>query len=85
VKAEHKCTDSCHLYGFHGVRYANARYNYQHPDIQNQMGHVCAAQTEHYRKWAKWQLAEYDAYVPNLEEAPRSTGRHRNPRLRVVG
>ena len=71
-----------HLYGFHGFRYAHARYNYQNPDLQNQMGHACAATTEHYRKWAERQLAEYDAYVPDLEDEKREPAK---PRLRVVG
>ncbi len=80
---KHKCSDSCHLYGFHGFRYAHARYNYQNPDLQNQMGHACAATTEHYRKWAKRQLAQYDAYVPDLDEKQAESGKR--PRLRVVG
>ena len=78
---KHTCTESCHLYGFHGFRYAHARYNYQNPDLQNQMGHACAATTEHYRKWAKRQLAEYDAYVPELEKEAGGG----KPRLRIVG
>jgi integrase len=83
-KPKHKCSDSCHQYGFHGFRYAHARYNYQNPDLQNQMGHACAATTEHYRKWAERQLAEYEAYVPDLEEAQVADKRTK-PRLRAVG
>jgi hypothetical protein len=50
------------------------------------MGHACAATTEHYRTWAERQLAEYDAYVPNLEERQQNDASGSNePRFRVVG
>ncbi len=84
---KHTCSSSCHHYGFHGFRYAHARYNYQNPDLQNQMGHACPATTEHYRKWAKRQLAEYNAYVPDLDdkEQQNSNKDSNNERFRVVG
>lgn len=44
------------------------------------MGHACAATTEHYRKWAKRQLAEYDANVPALNEVREIEGK---PTLRL--
>ena len=54
--------------------------SYQNPDLQNQMGHACAANTEHYRKWVKRQLAEYDANVPALNEVREIEGK---PTLRL--
>ena len=60
----HECNDTCHTYGFHAFRYAHARLNYENPGLQNQMGHATAATTEHYKRWAGRQLAEYGAYVP---------------------
>ncbi len=70
----HECNDCCHTYGFHAFRYAHARLNWANPQLQNQMGHACAATTEHYRKWAERQLAEYNAYVPDLEGGRRGNG-----------
>ena len=83
----HTCSDSCHTYGFHGFRYAHARYNYQNPDLQNQMGHACPATTEHYRKWAKRQLADYNAYVPDVPEKQQQNDNKdsNKPKFRVVG
>ena len=82
----HTCTVACHQYGFHGFRYAHARYNYQNPDLQNQMGHACPATTEHYRKWAKRQLSEYDAYIPDMEEQRKNAGEDDGERrFRIVG
>ncbi|MGI6417412.1 MAG: tyrosine-type recombinase/integrase [Thermoguttaceae bacterium] len=82
----HECTPACHLYGFHSFRYAHARYNYQNPDLQNQMGHATPATTEHYRKWAKRQLAEYNAYVPDLAGQQQNGNKTSNkPEFRVVG
>lgn len=60
----HACRETCRFYGFHAFRYAHARFNYQNPELQNQMGHSCAATTEHYRKWAERQMKEYGAYLP---------------------
>ncbi len=60
----HICRSSCHQYGFHAFRYAHARLNYANPGLQNQMGHACAATTEHYRKWGQREMAEYGAYLP---------------------
>lgn len=70
----HECNDSCHTYGFHAFRYAHARMNADNPQLQNQMGHACAATTEHYRKWAERQLAEYNAYIPDMEDGRRENG-----------
>lgn len=61
----HVCNQTCHTYGFHAFRYAHARLNYQNPGLQNQMGHATSATTEHYKRWAGRQLAEYGAYVPD--------------------
>jgi len=67
----HVCRQSCHHYGFHAFRYAHARFNYANPELQNQMGHACAATTEHYRQWAERQMATYGAYVPAPLQDPR--------------
>jgi len=92
-KAGHVCNGTCHVYGFHAFRYAHARFNHEHPQLQQQMGHASQATTDHYRGWAKRQLAEYEAYLPaalsdgNLatkqrENAGKDSGK---PRLRLVG
>jgi integrase len=86
----HKCNDCCHTYGFHAFRYAHARLNYQNPGLQNQMGHATSATTEHYKRWAGRQMAEYGAYVPErlAGEATAEQQQHDNkdsnkPRLRL--
>jgi integrase len=61
---EHKCGEGCTSYGFHAFRYAHARFNHANPELQNQMGHATAATTDHYRRWAQRQIAEYDPYMP---------------------
>jgi len=74
----HVCRRSCHQYGFHAFRYAHARFNYANPELQNQMGHAAAATTDHYRRWAKREMAEYGAYLPAAlgggDEPPKSSG-----------
>ena len=67
-KASHKCSDSCHLYGFHGFRYAHARYNYQNPDLQNQMGHACPATPNTIGSGPSDNWPSNDAYVPDMGE-----------------
>ena len=89
----HVCGDSCHLYGFHAFRYAHARFNYSNPELQNQMGHACSATTDHYRRWAERQIAEYGAYLPAAvdggkggPEQRENSGKDSGKRiLRVVG
>jgi integrase len=88
----HVCGDSCHLYGFHAFRYAHARFNYEIPELQNQMGHACASTTDHYRRWAKRQAPEYGAYLPDGLDGNQGAKQRKNggtdsgkPSLRVVG
>ena len=88
----HACNAWCHVYGFHAFRYAHARFNYESPQLQNQMGHACRATTDRYREWAGRQLAEYDPYVPsgledgNADQKQRENGGKDSgkPLLRVV-
>lgn len=90
--AGHGCNQWCHVYGFHAFRYAHARLNYAHPQLQNQMGHACRATTDHYRRWAERQMAGYDAYMPaGLDSGKEAAGQRENggkdsgnPGLRVV-
>ena len=42
----HVCTESCHHYGFHAFRYDHARFNYENPELQNQMGYTCMTTTD---------------------------------------
>jgi integrase len=86
----HVCNTTCHTYGFHAFRYAHARLNYQNPGLQNQMGHATATTTEHYKRWAGRQLAEYGAYVPKrlagevtAEQQQNDNKDSNKPRLRI--
>ena len=86
---EHACGDGCHYYGFHAFRYAHARFNYAAPELQNQMGHASSATTDHYRRWAERQVADYEPYMPpaltdgkQRENSGKDSGK---PILRVVG
>ncbi|HET6428344.1 MAG TPA: hypothetical protein VMY37_30080 [Thermoguttaceae bacterium] len=90
--AGHECTATCHVYGFHALRYTHARFNYANPELQNQMGHAYAGTTEHYRQWAERRMSEYGAYLPAaLEggkegaESGKTAGEDSGkPNLRVV-
>lgn len=74
----HVCNHKCHSYGFHAFRYAHARLNYENPGLQNQMGHACQATTEHYKRWAGRQMAEYGAYVPERLAGDEEAGQREN-------
>lgn len=60
----HECRESCHVFGFHAIRYSHARFNFDNPELQNQMGHATAVMTEHYRKWGERRAAQYNAHFP---------------------
>ena len=89
----HVCGGSCHRYGFHAFRYAHARFNYANPELQGQMGHATAATTDHYRRWAERQTAQYGAYLPAALDGGNPAGEQRKnggkesgkPPFRVVG
>lgn len=75
---EHECTDACHLYGFHSLRYAHATYNFgrvEDRDLQQQMGHASFETTKHYIKYAEKQQAKvYDAFLPGSLKPLASVG-----------
>ncbi len=67
-REDHEHTPSCHLYGFHGLRYAHATYNFGRVtdrELQGQMGHSSFNTTLRYIKYAEaHQERAYDAYLP---------------------
>ena len=65
---DHQHTPKCHVYGFHGFRYAPATYNYGRvtdAELQEQMGRASFQTTQRYIKYAKMhQERAYDVYLP---------------------
>ena len=67
-REKHEHIPSCHVYGWHGFRYAHATYNFgrvSDRQLQAQMGHASFTTTQRYIKYAEdHQDQDYDAYLP---------------------
>ena len=72
---EHKCTTSCHCYGFHALRRGYATYNVDMglPVLQRKMRHRSAATTQRYIELReKVNAAADDVFVPGFLRGTRS-------------
>jgi integrase len=70
---KHECTDACHVYGWHAIRYAHGTYNYGRvPDreLMEQMGHSTRAMMDRYARTARLNKAKmYNLFVPTADPA----------------